>query len=137
MTATLSLTLPPTTDSVTALLEALEAFTDEHELPIKAASRLMLLAEELAANVVMHGTGATFFQADLALEGEVLRFSLTDDGPAFDPLGAAKADTEAALEDREVGGLGVHLVRQLASSAAYSRQGDKNHLALTLDAAAE
>ncbi len=137
MAAPLHLTLPPETASVTTLLDALEAFTDEAELPIKPASRLMLLAEELAANVVMHATGATFLTADVALEGETLRFTLTDDGPEYDPLGRAEPDTGAALEDRAEGGLGVHLVRQLAASAEYRREDGRNILGITLDAAAE
>lgn len=137
MAAPLHLTLPPESASVTALLDALEGFTDEAELPVKPASRLMLLAEELAANVVMHATGATFLMADVALEGATLRFTLTDDGPEYDPLGRAAPDTDAALEDRAEGGLGVHLVRQLAASAEYRREDGRNILGITLDAAAE
>jgi serine/threonine-protein kinase RsbW len=133
----LHLRLPPETASVTALLDALEAYTEAQALPIKLASRLMLVADELAANVVMHATGASFFQAEVEREGEVMRFILTDDGPEFDPLGRGAPNTHASVEEREVGGLGVHFVERLAAKAAYRREDGRNILTITLDARAD
>ena len=131
------LRLAPDNDSVTTLLDALEAFTEAQELPIKAASRLMLLADELAANVVMHAHGATFFTAELTREDATLRFTLTDDGPEYDPLGRGAANTQGGVEEREIGGLGVHLVEKLATTADYRRADGHNILSITLDAGAD
>lgn len=133
MTETLHLHLPPVSDSVTTLLDALEAYTEEHELPMKAASRLMLLADELAANVVMHAHGATFFAAEVMREEAALRFTLTDDGPEYDPLGRGMANTQGSVEERDIGGLGVHFVEKLAASADYRREAGRNILSITID----
>lgn len=133
----LLLRLPPEHASVTTLLDALEAYTEAEELPIKLASRLMLVADELAANVVMHATGASFFQAEVRREGEVIRFILIDDGPEFDPLGRGAPNTNASVEEREVGGLGVHFVERLAAAASYRREDGHNILTITLDARAD
>lgn len=137
MTESLHLRLPPETDSVTTLLDALEAYTDAQGLPMKAASRLMLLADELAANVVMHAEGATFFTAEVSHDDATLRFTLTDDGPEYDPLGRGLANTHGSLEERDIGGLGVHFVEKLAATAAYRRDAGRNILSITLDAGAE
>ena len=137
MTEPLHLRLPPENDSVTTLLDALEAYTDSQDLPIKAASRLMLLADELAANVVMHAQGATFFTAEVSRQADLLHFTLTDDGPEYDPLGRGAANTQGSVEERDIGGLGVHFVEKLAASAAYRRDGGHNILSITLDAGAE
>lgn len=137
MTEALHLRLPPETDSVTTLLDALEAFTEAQELPLGAASRLMLLADELAANVVMHAQGATFFTADVSREADTLCFTLTDDGPEYDPLGRGAANTQGSVEERDIGGLGVHFVEKLAATAAYRRDEGRNILSITLDTGAD
>lgn len=137
MTDSLNLRLPPENDSVTTLLDALEAYTEAQDLPIKAASRLMLLADELAANVVMHAVGATFFTAEVSHDADVLRFTLTDDGPEYDPLGRGAANTQGSLEERDIGGLGVHFVEKLAATAAYRRLDGRNILSITLDTGAD
>lgn len=133
----LHLRLPPENASVTTLLDALEAYTEAQELPIRLASRLMLVADELAANVVMHAAGASFFDALVEREADVVRFILTDDGPEFDPLGRTTPNTQASVEERELGGLGVHFVERLAAQAAYRREGGHNILTITLDARAD
>ncbi len=133
----LHLRLPPETASVTTLLDALEAYTEAQELPIKLASRLMLVADELAANVVMHAAGASFFQAEVERDEASVRFILTDDGPEFDPLGRGAPNTNASVEEREVGGLGVHFVERLAARASYRREDGQNILTITLDATAD
>lgn len=137
MTDSLHLRLALEADSVTTLLDALEAYTDAQALPIGAASRLMLLADELAANVIMHAHGATFLAAELSREAETLRFTLTDDGPEYDPLRRGAANTQGSVEEREIGGLGVHFVEQLATTAEYRRADGHNILSITLDAGAE
>ncbi len=137
MEDTLHLRLPPEPASVTTLLDALEAYAEAHELPIKPASRLVLLADELAANVVMHAHGATFFAADVARDATSVTFTLTDDGPEYDPLGRGAPNTHGSLEERAVGGLGVHFVEKLAATAHWRREAGHNILTITLDADAE
>ncbi len=56
---------------------------------------------------------------------------IIDDGKAFDPRDAKAPDTTAALMDRQLGGLGIHLVRNLMDHIEYRREGGRNHLTLT------
>ena len=49
-----------------------------------------------------------------------------DDGPEWDPRAAPPPDLDAALEDRRVGGLGLHLVRNLVSELDWRRDGAEN-----------
>ena len=57
---------------------------------------------------------------------------IEDDGPEYDPLARVAPDTEAKLEDRDVGGLGVHLVRKLTRDARYMRADGLNRLVCVL-----
>lgn len=132
MTGHFTLRLPPETGSVTRLLDALEAFAEQHDIPMAAMARLNILADELAANVVMHAQGATHLEAGLHHVPGVLTFMLADDGAPFDPLAQAAPDTTAPMQARDVGGLGIHLVRRMASSVEYRYEAGRNILTLTL-----
>ena len=59
-----------------------------------------------------------------------LTVTIADDGVPFNPLSVKKPDTESSLEDREFGGLGIHLVRSLVDDVSYHRRIDKNVLTL-------
>ncbi len=137
--SSLALTIPPDTESVSRLLDALEAFAEDAALPPKAAHRLAVVLEELAANVAMYATDgpdrASFVAVTVRQEGDDLIAIIEDDGRPFDPLSLAAPDTDATLEERDVGGLGVHLVRRMTKSLGYSREGGRNRLTAVLDAA--
>lgn len=127
--------MPPRADGITALVDELEAFAEGIGLAPRAAGRLVVVVEELAANVAMHAAGASYLRVSARHEGGALRLVLEDDGPAFDPLSADAPDLDAALEEREVGGLGVHFARTMTRDLSYRRDGDVNRLTATLDAA--
>ena len=131
------MTIPPATEEVARLLDALKAFAEEAALPPKVAHRLSVVIEELAANVVMHGSAgpgaASFVAVTVHQEGDALVATIEDDGRAFDPLAQAAPDTDAALEDRDIGGLGVHFVQQMTRTLHYSRTDGRNRMVATLD----
>jgi len=56
--------------------------------------------------------------------------TVSDDGVPFDPLAVAPPDTSLPLEQRPLGGLGIHLVRHLVDEVTYERRGDRNVLTL-------
>lgn len=126
------LRLPAALDSVTALQDALEAWAEEADIPNAAAMRLALVAEELAANVAHHAAGASFFRLEATPRPGGLDIAFTDDGPAYDPLARAAPDTAAPMEARDVGGLGIHLVKEMTVGARHSREGGINRLTCTL-----
>ena len=126
------LRLPATLDSVTQLLDALEAHIEAAGISPGIAARLALVAEEVTANVAMHAVGATYFEMRVTPGEGQLDVCIEDDGPEYDPLARAVPDTSAALEDRDVGGLGVHLVRELTRDARYQRRAGLNRLVCTL-----
>lgn len=128
--------LPATLEQVGRLEDAIEAWSAERQFPAAVAARLQLVAEEITANVAMHGRGATFFELRVTSTAAGLRLDLLDDGPAFDPLAQEAPDTSTPLEDRDPGGLGVHLLRTLTQEARYVRSGETNRLTCILPLAA-
>ena len=57
-------------------------------------------------------------------------FIISDSGQPFDPTDKGEVDTTLSAEERQIGGLGIHLVRELMDSINYERQGGKNVLTL-------
>ena len=126
--------MPPEVDALPGLLDRLEAFAEEAGIAPRAAQHLALVAEELAANVAMHAKGASMLRVEVRHEGDTLHLLIEDDGPEFDPLSAPAPDLDAGVEERDIGGLGVHFVRKLTRSAHYERLGGLNRLTALLDA---
>jgi anti-sigma regulatory factor (Ser/Thr protein kinase) len=113
------------------LVAFLQQFWSDHSLPAPEAFPFELSLEEIFMNVAMHGVTATHRpQVEVCLkhaDGGVI-LTITDDGPAFDPLQAPPPDLEADLEDRPVGGLGIHLVREMMDEVTYQRLDGRNLL---------
>jgi anti-sigma regulatory factor (Ser/Thr protein kinase) len=59
-----------------------------------------------------------------------LTVSIVDDGIPFNPIGVETPDTEVSLEQRKIGGLGIHLVRKVMDKFFYQRRIDKNMITL-------
>ena len=133
MTGKLHLRLSSERESIQKLSEAVDEFGLEQGWPAKLLFQTRLVLEELVINVINHGfrKSGQSLEVQILSSPESLRIDLTDDAWPFNPLtDTPKADLEAALEDRQVGGLGVYLVRQMMDELHYAREDDKNHLTL-------
>ncbi len=116
----------------------LQSFADEFArqcgLPDDERSRVLIILDELFTNAVTHGRGPQSAEGTVAValgwnRGR-FRISFLDDGRPFDPLAFRGPDLEDATEERDIGGLGIHIVRSLVHQARYRREGDRNHLHL-------
>ena len=106
-----------------------EAFLDAHEMGPRTCYMVCLVLEELITNTIKYGyadAGQHTIAVDLLLEPTQVVLRLADDGRPFDPLDLPPPQTDGDLEDRSVGGLGIHLVRSLAAAMSYRREADRN-----------
>jgi anti-sigma regulatory factor (Ser/Thr protein kinase) len=116
------------------LAEGVRSFGSAHGLSSDMLFAVDLALDELVTNVIRHGFpdgGAHVIRLRLDLADDELRMALEDDGIAFNPLVDAKApDLTSSIDDRPVGGLGVHLARSLMDEITYERRGTRNVLRL-------
>jgi anti-sigma regulatory factor (Ser/Thr protein kinase) len=93
-----------------------------------------LVLDELVANVISHGHDDDGKEHEihvtLALEGAELTMVVEDDGRAFDPLQRPAPDLDLPLEERPIGGLGIHIVRSLMDSVEYRHENGRNVLTM-------
>lgn len=118
------------------LAEAVEAFVEPFAPGMKDVLAIQLALEEAVTNIIEHGyqadpAGTRRFTVELAVpEAGRIRMVITDDAPAYDPLARPPVNLDLPIEDRPIGGLGVHLVKNLMQLAFYERDADKNILTL-------
>ena len=95
-----------------------------------------VIVEELVCNVMDHGAQAGVDQLVLGLSVDAGRVQLEvrDNGAAYDPLAHPPPDLDADIGERPIGGLGIHLVRELSQETRYARVDGWNALRVVLDA---
>lgn len=92
-----------------------------------------LAIEELVTNCVKHGyddKGEHIIEITLKLSADELLVTVTDDGHPFNPLDLPEPDTSLPMEDRPIGGLGIHLLRKMSDRMEYERRDGKNQVTL-------
>src|SRR5262249_46148887 len=114
--------------------EAVERFCTERAITAKCAFALNLALEELLTNAILYGfddAAPHSIAIVLSHDGGAVTLELSDDGRPFDPRQAPPPDLAASLEDRPIGGLGIHLVKQMMDRVEYEYRDGRNHLRLT------
>jgi serine/threonine-protein kinase RsbW len=119
----MTLTKPATKENLALFLGFVEFVADRHGLAGDRAQHLKLVVEEAVVNVVHHGyagrePGDLTLGADV--DGDDVVVTLDDHGSAFDPADAPTVDISADWQERSIGGLGWHLIRELTESVAYA-----------------
>ena len=112
-------------------VEALEEFGRVHRIPAPARQAADLAIEEHLTNILSYGyePGTTpHVVIRLETDDRWLRVVVEDNGKAHDPLSAPPVDTSVPLEEKPIGGLGVHLIRQFMDELSYARVAGKNVL---------
>lgn len=97
-----------------------------------ASPRPQIIMDEIVSNIV-RCSGATFFTVDFSTDPSGLSsLVFTDDGVAFNPLSVSAPDVSASAADREIGGLGIFMVRKMSKSVSYERRNEHNVLTIQL-----
>jgi sigma-B regulation protein RsbU (phosphoserine phosphatase) len=119
---------------IPGLATLVESFGRQNDLPARSVHDVNLALEELLTNTISYGYDddrSHAIEVRLRRRGDTLTIELIDDANPFNPLEAETPATDAPLEDRPIGGLGIHLARSVLTSLDYSREGSHNHLTLT------
>jgi anti-sigma regulatory factor (Ser/Thr protein kinase) len=99
-----------------------------------------LVLEEMVLNVINHAfetPGPREIKVDVTAADGVVLIRIEDDGKPFDPVKATEPDTTLPVEERPIGGLGIHLVRKMAQGMSYERVGWKNVLTVRVSLAGD
>ncbi len=103
-------------------------------LPITLASSVNLVLEEWVVNIISYAyadEAAHTIAVQLWCEPGRLCVEIVDDGQPFDPTVQEPPDTSAPLDQRKIGGLGIHFIRQTMDVVSYDRCNNRNVLTLS------
>ena len=118
---------------VTRFSAFITSATEKLGIEKSLARQLRLAVEEAVVNVIEYAYPAGK-EGDITVkimsDGNTLRFQIIDAGVLFDPTMKERADTTLSAEDRQIGGLGILLVRELMDSINYERIEGTNVLTL-------
>jgi PAS domain S-box-containing protein len=110
-------------------LEALEEICRRFELPAEIQNAFSVVLDDLLNNVINYAykeDGEHPIDVVLSTDGQRFIVSVTDEGIEFDPFMIQEPDIDATIDERQIGGLGIHLIRNLMDDHFYRRDGNKN-----------
>jgi anti-sigma regulatory factor (Ser/Thr protein kinase) len=129
-----NLTLPNDVNTIPQLSEFIDTVCEELEIDMATVMSLNLAMEEAVVNVMSYayeeGTQGDVC-IDAVADDKQLHFIISDSGKPFDPTAKEEVDTTLSAEERPIGGLGIHLIRQIMDNVSYERKDNKNILTLS------
>lgn len=129
----ITIRLPVDLKEIERLNRIVRQFGDLHEVPSRALYAVNLALDEIVTNIVLHGfedADGQEFEVRLTASPGTVTGEIEDGGAAFNPLDAPAPDLNAPLDERALGGLGIHLVKNLMDKVDYRRDGEKNVLTI-------
>lgn len=111
-------------NEISRVCDEVEKFCVSHKISTEKYHDIILILDEIVTNIIMYAypdDGEHDFTMEMeAIDGNIY-ICLSDNGIPFDPLDKSDPDVNSCLEEREIGGLGIFIVRQLSDVVEYSR----------------
>ncbi len=121
-------------EDLDVLCEHLASFCEDCGIAKKQKFEINLAMDELFTNIINHGfqdQAEHQIQVTCNKHNEIVTITIRDDGVPFNPLEAPQPDLKCTFSDREIGGLGIHLIKAYIDQIDYRRDVDANVLTLT------
>jgi sigma-B regulation protein RsbU (phosphoserine phosphatase) len=130
----LDIRIPNDRNAIADATDRFKAFAEQHGVPAQDVMRVNLVFDEILTNIISYA-----YQDDapheivigVELTPTTLVVNIEDDGIPFNPFAREEPDTSLSIEERDVGGLGIHLVKNVMDEATYHRRQDANLLVLS------
>ena len=119
---------------LSAAAEATTRFLEDHQAGPEVVFAANLAIEELVTNIIKYGYDDSAnheITVHLELADGILSINIRDDGHEFNPFDQPEPDTSLPAEERDIGGLGIHFVRNLLDTCSYVRRDGENLVTVT------
>jgi len=115
------------------MLAWIEVYGEHHQLSPAVVNALSLSLDELVTNIISYGYNddeTHTIVVTLSNDEYTVTVRLEDDARPFNPIAADEVDVSTPLDQKPIGGLGIHLVKKLMDKIHYERVDNKNILTL-------
>lgn len=128
--------VPAIRENVAAISAFTEDTLNEMECSPKVTMKFLIAMDEIITNVVNY-SGAKEMTVQISKEDGVVSVRILDDGKPFDPLQHADPDITLDASEREIGGLGIYMVKKSMDDVIYFYEDGRNVLKLELSTGKE
>ena len=124
-------------ENIPVVTEFAETLLEEGGCPMKIRMQIMMAVEEIFVNIVNYaygpGTGTATVRVEISEHPGRAAITFIDQGVPYDPLAKTDPDVTLSAEEREIGGLGIFLVKKMMDDVVYEYKDGKNILTLIKD----
>ena len=123
--------IAPNKDAVSGASDFLDSCVEAFAIPLRTGYSLKVVTDEIFSNIVYY-SGAK--NAEILFQNDADRVTLVfvDDGKPYNPMEAEEPDITATAEERNIGGLGLFMVKKMAERVQYEYTDGKNRVTVTL-----
>lgn len=127
-----------TVDATAENIETMTAFVNEiletYHCPMKAMTQIDIAIDELLGNIANYayhpGIGPATVRTEVLDDPLAVVITFIDNGVPYDPLAKADPDVTQSADEREIGGLGIYLVKKSMDAISYEYRDGKNILTI-------
>jgi anti-sigma regulatory factor (Ser/Thr protein kinase) len=127
-------TIPADLANLGTIAEFIARTLRECDIDEEVLFAVQLAVDEACSNIILYGYPegeAGTITITCTVDEESVRVMIADDGRPFDPLTVHPPRLDVSLEERQIGGLGVHFIRTVMDGVVYSYENGRNVLKLT------
>ena len=120
----------PTKESISLVLSYMEDRMENFRIPELIANKVQIATDEIFSNIVYYSK-ATVCKLYIGKKDDMLNLTFTNNGDEFDYTKTSDPDTKASVEDRQIGGLGIFIVKKTATSFSYEYKDKQNIISIS------
>lgn len=128
------ITVPAQIDQLMEVTAFVDQELEAHDCSMKAQMQIELALDEILTNIASYaykpGTGDATIRVDIDSDTRMATIVFLDSGVPYDPLQKADPDTTLSADERQIGGLGIFLVKKTMDDMFYAYEDGKNVLTL-------
>ena len=128
------LTIEATPENVDKAIEFVDEMLEQYDCGMKEQMAIDVAVDELFANIAHYAynpeTGYATVKVDVVKEPLYVEITFVDNGKPYDPLAKADPDTTLSVEDREIGGMGIFIVKKSMDAVNYEYKDGRNILTI-------
>lgn len=117
----------PTEESMTTVQAMAEELMDEAMVPMKVAMKIGIAIDEIFSNIIQYSQ-ATSAEVTCRASSEALEIIFLDDGVPYNPLESKDPDITLSAEERDMGGLGIFITKNIMDTIDYAYKDGRNQL---------
>lgn len=126
------LTIEATTENIDAVTDFVNSQLEELDCSLKIQSQVDIAIDELFGNIAHYAynpeTGYATVQVEVTEDPLTVVITFIDDGVPYDPLAKDDPDTSLSAEERQIGGLGIYMVKKTMDDISYEYKDGRNIL---------